>query len=332
MMIGLLSLWSSVAVVAASDVAPLRIKGLVAAVFSPFDAEGRLNASVVPLQWRYLQATGVSRVFVGGTTGESLSLTTAERKALLETWIAETDATVIAHVGAESLEDARDLAAHAERSGAVAVAAMPPVFFSPADAEALAATIAHVCAAAPTIPCYYYHIPSQTHYDKPMIDFVEAINGTVDNFAGIKFTGLYSGAGFADAQRVLRFDGGRYEVLCGREEMTLEALSVGMTGFVGSQFNVAGDLFNGIVDAFLSGGGDWPALRDAQAVALDLIGAWQVARPGVNGNKYFMDLAGVPVGDARLPSLPVADDAAALRAAFRAFCAKHEAAGLRMCA
>ena len=41
----------------------------------------------------------------------------------------------------------------------------------------------------------------------------------------------------------------------------------------------------------------------------------------MNGAKYFMNLAGVPVGDARLPSLPLPADAAAkLRSARDAFC------------
>ena len=146
---------------AAVAVKPLRIDGLVAAVFSPFDAAGMLNTSVVPLQNAYLQATGVDWVFVGGTTGESLSLSLVERKALTEAWLS-TSASVIAHVGAECLGDARALAAHAQAHGAKAIGAMPPTFFKPANVQALAATLASICAAAPELPCYYYHIPSMT--------------------------------------------------------------------------------------------------------------------------------------------------------------------------
>lgn len=51
-----------------------------------------------------------------GTTGESYTLTVAERKAQLEAWIATAgdDITVIAHVGCESLADTKELAAHAQ--------------------------------------------------------------------------------------------------------------------------------------------------------------------------------------------------------------------------
>ena len=154
----MLALLPHLAVVA---VKPLRIDGLVAAVFSPFDAAGILNTSAVPLQNAYLQATGVDWVFVGGTTGESLSLSLTERKALTEAWLS-TSASVIAHVGAECLGDARTLAAHAQAHGAKAIGAMPPTFLKPANVQALAATLASICAAAPELPCYYYHIPSMT--------------------------------------------------------------------------------------------------------------------------------------------------------------------------
>ena len=39
-------------------------------------------------------------------------------------------------------------------------------------------------------------------------------------------------------------------MLSGREDMMLESLAIGMTGFIGSQFNLAGDLFNSIRVAF----------------------------------------------------------------------------------
>ena len=205
---------------AAVAVSPLRIEGLVAAVFSPFDAAGMLNTSVVPLQNAYLHATGVDWVFVGGTTGESLSLSLAERKALAEAWLS-TSASVIVHVGAECLGDARSLAAHAQAHGAKAIGAMPPTFFKPANVQALAATLASICAAAPELPCYYYHIPSMTGTAFPMIDVVPALEARAPNFAGIKYTGFYTYPGLLDAQRVIEYKGGKYEVLSGREEQMI---------------------------------------------------------------------------------------------------------------
>jgi len=103
--------------------------------------------------------------FVAGTTGESLSLTMDERMTLVETWeevAPDFGIGVIVHIGAESILDVQALGAHAAQHGAVAVGLMPSVFFKPATIEALGAWVELACASAPTLPVYYYHIPSMT--------------------------------------------------------------------------------------------------------------------------------------------------------------------------
>ncbi len=115
-----------------------------------------------------------------------------------------------------------------------------------------------------------------------------------------------------------------------------QALAIGIRGHVGSQFNVAADLYNAIRRKFEAEGLTKTSQRELLALqtrGLELINAWKAGiRPDVNGFKYMANLAGVPVGDARLPSLPL-DPASkkALHAAFRSFCA-HGGKGLRMCA
>lgn len=314
---------------------PLRIDGLVAAVMTPFDNTGEVDLSVVPGYHKYLNRTGVEWAFVGGTTGESLSLTVAERKALLEKWLT-VSSNVIAHVGCDSIKDAQELARHAVSAGARAIAAMPPVFFKPANAQALALTMTAICGEAPKLPCYYYHIPSMSGYSQPMIDFVKAMDapGMATNFAGIKYTGLYTYPGYMDAMRVMNHAGGKYEVLSGREDMMLEGLSIGIKGHVGSQFNYAGDLYNKIRNTFEQDGltpTSSPVIRATQMTAVNLISTWGVAPAGMNGNKYFMNLAGVPVGDARLPSIPLDSNAKqTLSEAFHQFCS-GEGSSFYMC-
>jgi N-acetylneuraminate lyase len=125
--------------------------------------------------------------------------------------------------------------------------------------------------------------------------------------------------------------------------MMLETVAIGIRGFVGSQFNFAGDLYNSLLAAFNVGGitrSSEGELHSMQLRGIELIEAWHSSTPagGYNGAKYFMNLAGVPVGDARLPYLPLgADGKSALKGAFDAFCAQHGAGGLaatplKMCA
>merc|ERR1712232_410934 len=93
---------------------------------------------------------------------------------------------------------------------------------------------------------------------------IEAIG--VPSFAGVKYTGLYEPRGFPDFQRCMAYKSGRYEMLCGREELTAEALSIGVKGFIGSQMNFAGDLYSRIKK-------EWPNgdYLQIQHHALDLL-------------------------------------------------------------
>lgn len=317
----------AIAALSSVAVAPLRIEGLVAATFTPFAANGSLaGVDAVEAQADWLQKTGVQWVFVSGTTGESVKLSFAERREQAERWVRiapKYNISVIVHSGTDSIVEAKEHTKHAEAIGASAVGWMPPVFFKPATVDALAATLAEVAAQGPSLPFYYYHIPSMTGVTFPMLDLVEAIDRVgVPNFAGVKYTGLYQFPGFMDARRVIAYKNGKYEVLSGREEVMLEGVAAGCKGFVGSQFNHAGDLYNKVRTTCMTETSPEEG-RKVQLIGDDLLAAWQGAvSTGVNGNKNLLNVVGGPnVGDGRLPNVPAsADDLSKLKAAIQGWC------------
>src|SRR6476661_1928761 len=109
-----------------------KLGGLIAAPYTPFDGRGEVKLNVVERQADALVASGVSGAFVCGTTGEGLSMTTAERMEVAERWVEVCNGSalkVIVHVGHNCQRDAMALARHAADIGAAAIAAMPPSFF-----------------------------------------------------------------------------------------------------------------------------------------------------------------------------------------------------------
>ena len=62
------------------------ITGLIAAPYTPMHPDGSINLDMIPEQADFLVKSGVKGVFVCGTTGEGLSLTITERKAVAERW------------------------------------------------------------------------------------------------------------------------------------------------------------------------------------------------------------------------------------------------------
>jgi N-acetylneuraminate lyase len=103
-----------------------RLSGLIAAPFTPFNADYSLNLEVIPAYVKHLLRQKVTGAFVGGSTGEYASMTQEERISLAATWRAASGPAlkIIIHVGDNSLRNSCVLARHAESIGADAIAAL----------------------------------------------------------------------------------------------------------------------------------------------------------------------------------------------------------------
>ena len=273
------------------------ITGLVPATFTPMHEDGSLHLAQVGPMVDYLAAREVSALFVCGSTGESASMTSAERQATLEAFCtaAAGRIPVIAHVGHTSLADARALAAHAQQVGADAIAALPPFYFKPATVSTLVACMADIAAAAPDLPFYYYHIPGLTGVNLDMVEFLRQGAARIPNLAGIK----YSSPTLHEFQACANYAGGRFNLLFGVDEMLVSGLAAGAHGAVGSTYNFAAPLYQEITRAFAAG-------ETAAAQQLQLLSAQMVLklvssyRP-LPSLKAMMGFAGVECGPTRLP-------------------------------
>ena len=86
-----------------------RLTGLVAATFTPMQSDQAIDLDAIHVLTERLLAEGVGGLFVCGSTGEGVSMTTDERKQVAEAFIsaARGRVPVIVHVGHNSLHDAR---------------------------------------------------------------------------------------------------------------------------------------------------------------------------------------------------------------------------------
>ena len=276
----------------------LSIKGLVAATHTPFHADGSLHLSVVEKQAAHLLGGGVKFAFIGGTTGESASLTVEERQALARHWCEVTrgsELQVIVHVGANCLADARALAAQAQQLGALAVSALAPSYFKPGSVATLVDCMADIASAAPGLPFYYYEIPLLTGVHHSPSEFLALAAGRIPNLAGIKFTS----SNLMEYQLCRAFQDGAFDLPYGFDELMLGALALGATGAVGSGFNFAAPIYQRLIKAFAAG--DFVAARREQLRGVQVVQV--LARHGYMGAaKAVMKMLGVDVGPARLPN------------------------------
>ena len=279
------------------------VTGLVAAPHTPMHPDASVNLDIIERQAELLLANGVAGVFVCGTTGEGMSLTLQERMDIAQRWqaVAGDRLRVIVHVGHLCLPDSQALAEHAQNIGAFAIGTIAPCFFRPDTVEDLVQYCAEVASAAPELPAYYYHIPSMTGVNFAMVDFLKVASERIPSLGGIKYTW----EDLMDFGRCLRFDGGRYNMLFGRDEILLTALSLGARGAVGSTYNYAAPLYQRIIKAFEAG--DIESARADQGRAMEMVDVLHRFR-GLVCEKVIMRMLGVDCGGVRPPLRNLSSD------------------------
>jgi len=279
-----------------------RLTGLIAATFTPMHPDGSVDLAPVPAMVEGLLRNGITALYVCGSTGEGPSLTTEERERVAEAFVAAAAGRlpVMVQVGHNSVEDARRLAAHAASIGADAISAVSPSYFIPEGVAALVETLGRVTDAAPDLPFYYYHIPRLSGVSLSPLAFLEAAPARMPSLAGVKF----SCRDVEVMQACLAFDGGRFNILFGVDEMLLSGLAAGCHGAVGSTYNFLAPLYHEVMR--LLAAGDLEGAQRHQLLAARMI-AVILRRHANAGIKAAMTLAGMPCGPARLPLSPLTD-------------------------
>ena len=92
-----------------------KFSGILPAVVTPVDQEGRFQAAPFASLLARVYVAGVDGIYVCGQTGEGLQQSAAQRKKVAEVAVANSPASkqVIVHVGAMSTGEAVELAQHA---------------------------------------------------------------------------------------------------------------------------------------------------------------------------------------------------------------------------
>lgn len=283
------------------------ITGIVPAVFTPMHPDGTINFSQIKPVAEYLVAQKADALYVCGSTGEGPSLTTEERFAVVEAYIEAVNhrVPVIVQVGHDSIKEARLLAEHAQKSGADAISSIPPTYYTIHTLDILIECMEEITSSAPKLPFYYYHIPRLTSLQVDMIEFLRKGSSKLPTLQGIK----YSDFKIFEFQACLEFEGGRFNMLFGSDEMLLSGLVVGAHGAVGSTYNFATPLYKRIIQSYQQG--DLEKARELQGLAVKMV--QRINQYCINGSngaplKAMMAFIGLDCGPIRLPQLGLTDE------------------------
>ena len=180
---------------------------------------------------------------------------------------------------------------------------MAPPFPKVGRIEELVKYCEEIACGAPELPFYFYHIPAFNGAYLSMYDFLQAVDGRIPNFAGIKYTfeSLY------EYNRCRRYKDGKFDMLHGQDETILPCLAMGgAQGGIGGTTNYNGRCLVGIQKAWEEG--DLEKARALQNYAQDVIDVICHFRGNIVGGKRIMKLIGLDLGPNRTPFQNITDE------------------------
>jgi len=251
---------------------------VLVALVTPFDTEGEVLWGDVERLVDDVVSNGADGIVVTGTTGETSTLTDAEKIKLVEVAkaVAGTRAKIIMGGPSNETAHAIKLAHESAKAGADAIMAVTPYYNKPTQAGVL--THFRMIADATDLPMIVYDIPGRTgipvHYETilrlshhPNIRAIKDAKGD-----------------FAEVSRVLNQTDLIY--FSGDDANVLPHLAIGASGLIGVTANIAPRPYRTIVDAVNAGD---LATATAEHKKLEpLVRAVMTHVPGTVAAKYVL--------------------------------------------
>ena len=265
--------------------------GACTALVTPF-LGGEVNYPMMEqLLKRQLEA-GIKAVVICGTTGESPTLSDAEKLELFRRAkkYVKDRCLVIAGTGSNSTEHSIALSKAAEAVGVDALLVVSP-YYNKATADGLVTHYSAV-AASVHIPVIVYNVPSRTGLDIPV--HVYQCLAQVPNIAGVKEAS-------SDISKIAKIKAAcpdHFALWSGNDDQAAAVISLGGSGVISVLSNILPEETQAMVQAALDG--DFDTAADLQIRLLPLIDTLfcEVSPIPV---KAAMKLIGYDCGECRLP-------------------------------
>lgn len=207
--------------------------GVYPAVTTKFKENGELDIPEFLRNIEFQIEAGVQGIIIGGSLGESSTITHQERLALASATLESfgNGIDVILNVAEGSTNNAISLAQEAERIGVHGLMLLPPMMYKPTDQEVAEYFIE--VAQSTKLPILIYNNPVDYKIEVTLEIFEQLIQ--YENIQAVK----ESTRDISNVTRLKNRFGERLKILCGVDTLAMEELLMGADGWVA-----------GLVDAF----------------------------------------------------------------------------------
>ena len=225
-----------------------KYQGVFPAFYACYEDDGSVSPARTRALAKYLLEKGVKGLYVGGSSGECIYQSVAERKVILENVMAEVGGkmTIIAHVACNNTADSQELARHAESLGVDAIASIPPIYFH-LPPYGIADYWNDISAAAPNTDFIIYNIPQLAGVSLtiPLLREMKKNPRVI----GVKNSSMPT----QDIQMWKDEGGPDFVVMNGPDEQFISGLAMGATGGIGGTYAVMPELYLKVMDLYQAG-------------------------------------------------------------------------------
>ena len=225
-----------------------KYQGVFPAFYACYEDDGSVSPARTRALAKYLLEKGVKGLYVGGSSGECIYQSVAERKVILENVMAEVGGkmTIIAHVACNNTADSQELARHAESLGVDAIASIPPIYFH-LPPYGIADYWNDISAAAPNTDFIIYNIPQLAGVSLtiPLLQEMKKNPRVI----GVKNSSMPT----QDIQMWKDEGGPDFVVMNGPDEQFISGLAMGATGGIGGTYAVMPELYLKVMSLYQAG-------------------------------------------------------------------------------
>lgn len=269
------------------------------AMVTPFDNKGNIDFPKTTLLVNYLIENGSDSLVVGGTTGESPTLSQEEKLALFRHVVKAVNGRVpvVAGTGSNNTYASVEFTKKAVETGIDAIMVVVPYYNKPSQ-EGMYQHFKTI-AEATELPVMLYNVPGRA--------VAKISPETVIRLSEISnITAVKEASGDLDAMtEIIANTPDDFLLYSGDDGLTLPILSIGGTGVVSVASHVIGNEMQEMIKVFLEG-----SVREASKLHGRLLPVMNglFAAPSPAPVKTALQFRGMDVGSVRLPLIPLTEE------------------------
>ncbi|MBU9790106.1 4-hydroxy-tetrahydrodipicolinate synthase [Lentilactobacillus sp. TOM.63] len=272
---------------------------IMTAIITPFGDDGTINFDALERLTNHCIETGSKGFVIGGTTGETPTLSHDEKIELYTRFakIVAGRGTIIAGTGSNNTRQTTEFTAEVSQIPGIDYALVVVPYYNKPNQRGMVAHFTTV-AAQSAVPIIMYNIPGRTGVTMTT-DTIVALSSN-PNIAGVKQCGS-----MADLEYLVQNVAQGFNVYTGEDAQALFAKTVGANGVISVASHIYGSEMREMYDDLASGNVDAAGklMRDLTPKMAALF-----MYPSPSPVKAVLNANGYGVGDCRLPILSLNDE------------------------